>query len=145
MCWNSDEHEDHRIVGNAALKAIKILLSLGIDKVCASWFTIYSPIVARRGYSREIMDVSREKEQKSGLCKACWETEFLSQHKDSRMKSWGEDKGPRRYPHSPIDFEYCISILYRKEDMRLLESSERHNCSHWPCLIRRAIPLRFRS
>jgi len=61
------------------------------------------------------------------------------------MKSWGEDKGPRRYPHSPIDFEYCISILYRKEDMRLLESSERHNRSLWTRLIRRAIPLRFRS
>ena len=145
VCWNSDEHEDHRIVGNATLKAIQILFDLGVEAVCASWFTIYSPIVPRRGYSREVLDVSGEKEQKSGLCRACWETEFLSQHADSRMKSWGEDKGPRRYPHRPIDFEYCIRTLYRKEDMRLMENSERHNRSLWPRLIRGAIPLKFRS
>ena len=145
VCWNSDEHQDHRIVGNAALKAIGILLDLGVEAVCMSWFTIYRPIVPRRGYLREAMDASGVKEQKSELCKACWETEFLSQHVDSRMKSWGEDKGPRRYPHRPIDFEYCIRVLYTKNDMKLLDCCERHNSSLWPRLIRRTIPLRFRS
>ena len=145
VCWNCDEHEDHRIVGNAVLKAIGILLHLGIDKVCASWFTIYSPIIPMKGYSRQIIDVSRGKEQKSRLCKACWETEFLAQHEDSRMKSWGEDQGPRRYPHSPIDFEYCIRALYTKNDIKLLENSQRRNGSILPRLIRRAIPFRFRA
>jgi hypothetical protein len=145
VCWNCDEHEDHRIAGNAALKAIGILLNLGIKTICSSWFTIYSPIVPRRGYSREIVDIGRERAQKSRLCRACWETEFLAQHKDSRMKSWGEDKGPRRYPDNPIDFEYSIRIVYSKTDMKLLQRSERHNRSLWPRLIRRAIPLRFRS
>lgn len=145
VCWNCDEHEDHRIVGNAVLKAIGILLHLGIDKVCVSWFTIYSPIIPWKGYSREKSDVSGEKEQKSRLCKACWETEFMAQHEDSRMKSWGEDQGPRRYPHSPIDFEYCIKTLYTKNDIKLLESRQKHNGSILPRLIRRAIPLRFRA
>ena len=145
VCWNSDEHEDHRIVGNAALKAIKILLDLGVEKVCTSWFTIYSPIIAMREYSRQIIDVSRGKEQKSRLCKACWETEFLAQHEDSTMKSWGEDQGPRRYPHRPIDFEYCIRALYTKNDIKLLKNSQRRNGSILPRLIRRAIPLRFRA
>ena len=145
VCWNCDEHEDHRIVGNAALKAIGILLNLGIKTICSSWFTIYSPIVPRRGYFREIVDISGERAQKSRICRACWETEFLAQHKDSRMKSWGEDEGPRRYPDNPIDFEYSIKIDYSKTDTKILQRSEKHNRSLWPRLIRRTIPLRFRS
>ena len=115
VCRNSDEHEDHRITGNAVLKAIEILLGLGIGSVCASWFIIYSPIIARKGYSREKADVSAAKEQKSRLCRACWETEFLAQHVHSQMKSWGKDLDGSRYPENPSDFEYRIKIIYTKK------------------------------
>ncbi len=144
VCKNSDEHEDHRITGNAVLKAIGILLHSGIEEICASWFTIYRPIVPRRGYSRVDVDVSGAKQEKSRLCRACWETEFLAQHEGSRLKSWGEDGSRRRYPDDPIDYEYNIEISYTNENRNILRKSERYNNSLRSRLARRLIPPRFR-
>jgi hypothetical protein len=112
VCKNSYEHADHGITGNAVLRAIEILLKeKGIKEIYATWFTIYSPIDPKPGYSRVEINLPNDiKNKKSALCKACWETEFIA--KDS---GWPWAKGSTvwsEYPITPSDFEYDIERSY---------------------------------
>lgn len=113
VCENSSEHADHRITGNAVREAINILLNRGIKEIYATWFTIYDPISPKSGNSQVEIDISGVKNKKSTLCKACWETEFMGQPLGGyRFRTWGENGGDRRYPNSPLDFEYDIEKSY---------------------------------
>ncbi|MGV8174369.1 MAG: hypothetical protein ACP5OU_01555 [Methanothrix sp.] len=113
VCSNSGEHEDHRIVGNAIMKSINILLEIGIKGIYATWFTIYKPIEPGSGYSKNDVDLSKVRNQKAKLCRECWETEFVAHPAlGYYFKTWGERKWKgRRYPNNPLDFEYCAAML----------------------------------
>jgi hypothetical protein len=106
VCYNSGEHPDHKITGNAVREAIDLLLM---------WFTIYNPISPKSGYWKVDINISSVRHKKSALCKACWETEFIAQPSGGYiLKTWGENNPSeeRRYPHSPLDFEYGIKMSY---------------------------------
>lgn len=105
VCYNydtTDEHNDHRITGNAVLQAIDYLqTTYAFAQIDAKWYTIYNPIQPKPGYSRHDEDISQYKTHKSDLARACWETEFI----DSINWDFYWDD----YPIDPWDFECFIS------------------------------------
>ena len=101
----TDEHEDHRVTGNAVRQSIDYLHTIyGFGQVSATWYTIYSPIQNKTGYSRVDEDISPYKAQKSNLCKACWETDFIN------SINW--DFYWNDYPSDPGNYEYVIEVDY---------------------------------
>ena len=122
VCNNEIEHIDHRITGNAVLKAIDILLNeKGIKEIYASWFNIYQIIYPKRGYSKVNIDVSGVREKKAALCRACWETDFIVRKAKwaEGWSTWGNNKWPYHYPEKPLCLEYDIEISYTAATIKL--------------------------
>ncbi|MFB3889479.1 MAG: hypothetical protein ACE14S_08300 [Candidatus Bathyarchaeia archaeon] len=105
VCTNSNEHPDHRIMGNAVRQAIDLLrLTYGFDEIDARWFTVYSPIDPQPGFLRVDENISLQQTQKSELAKACWETDYI--HSRSVNYSWND------FPEDPGQYEYFVSRNY---------------------------------
>jgi hypothetical protein len=76
---NADEHHDHAITGNAVRAAISILKTqYGFGTIGATWYTIYSPIDPKPGYTAYPEDISATKTLKETVSKACWETAYCA-------------------------------------------------------------------
>ena len=107
---NSNEHDDHKITGNAVLKAIQYLhLAYDFIQINATWYTIYNPIQPKPSYSRYDENVAPYKTQKSNLCKACWETEFIN------STDW--DFYWNDYPTDPDEYEYVVNADYIRREI----------------------------
>lgn len=105
VATNANEHSDHKVTGNAVRQAIDLLHeTYGFGQIDATWFTIYSPINPKSGYSRVDEDISQQKTQKTELAKACWETEAV--HTRSINYTWTE------YPEDPGQYEYTVTQSY---------------------------------
>ena len=104
-CENANEHPDHKVTGNAVLQAIHLLHeTYGCSQIDAKWFTIYTPIEPKSGYSRVNEDISQQQTQKTNLAKACWETEAVSTR--SINYTWIQ------YPEVPGQHEYTVAHSY---------------------------------
>jgi len=58
IAFNSWEHPDHGITGNAARQAVDILESTyEVETIHASWYTVYSPIEPKSPYTRNTIDI----------------------------------------------------------------------------------------
>jgi hypothetical protein len=105
VCTNANEHSDHKVTGNAVRQAIDLLHeTYGFGQIDSKWFTIYSPIDPKSGYSRVDEDISQQETQKSELAKACWETEAV--HTRSINYTWTD------YPEDPGQYEYTVAQSY---------------------------------
>jgi hypothetical protein len=105
VCTNANEHSDHKVTGNAVRQAIDLLHeTYGFGQIDAEWFTIYSPIDPKSGYSRVDEEISQQETQKVELAKACWETEAV--HTRAINYTWPE------YPEDPGQYEYTVVHSY---------------------------------
>ena len=105
---NADEHQDHKITGNAVRIAIDYLHnSYGFGEIGATWFTIYDPIEPQPGYARYNESISHDVQmQKSNLCKACWETDYIYNTDPTFLHTWVD------FPYDPGDCEYVVCVNY---------------------------------
>lgn len=114
---NADEHNDHRIVGNAVRKAIDYLqMKFGFGTIDAAWFTIYDPIRPRpnTSYERIREDISGFTSQKSDLCKAMWEASYLDNSSLlDRAQEVPDTEGYwNSFPNDPGNSEYFVELKY---------------------------------
>lgn len=106
VATNADEHSDHKITGNAVRQTFNILQEFyGFGQIDAKWFTIYSPINPKTGYTRVDMDISQQETQKVTTAKACWETEAVNSR--AINYTWNN------YPEDPGQYEYTINHSYQ--------------------------------
>lgn len=88
VAHNAYEHPDHEITGNAVLKTTDILNNqYGYSHINATWFTIYTPIMANEPYSAHPLDIKTVLNDKVDLCKAAWESEDLVFNKPTLFSS----------------------------------------------------------
>jgi hypothetical protein len=105
VCTNANEHSDHKVTGKAVRQAIDLLHEdYGFGQIDAKWFTIYSPIEPKSGYTRVDEDISQQKTQKTALAKACWETEAVNTR--AINYTWTE------FPENPGAYEYTVTQSY---------------------------------
>ncbi len=105
VCTNANEHSDHKVTGNAVRQAIDLLHEThGFGQIDAKWFTIYSPINPKTGYTRVDEDISLQQTQKTELAKACWETEAV--HTRAINYTWTD------FPEDPGQYEYTVAQSY---------------------------------
>ena len=117
---NADEHGepgklgDHGVVGNAVRKAIDYLHAVyGFGTISSTWYTIYSPIEPRLGFTRIQDDISQYKTQKRDLCKAAWETDYMDYYGYLDRASEGANDGYwNEYPSDPGNYEYVVEVDY---------------------------------
>jgi LmbE family N-acetylglucosaminyl deacetylase len=105
VCTNTNEHSDHKVTANAVRQTIDLLHEThDFDQIDAKWFTIYSPITPKSGYSRVDEDISQQKTQKTELAKASWETEAVNTR--SINYTWTD------YPEDPGQYECTVLQSY---------------------------------
>ena len=104
---NANEHPDHKITGNAVRLAINYLHNYyGFGTIGATWFTIYNDIAPKPPYVQGTENISGYMTQKSNLCKACWETEFIMNLTGVNYSGWIQ------FPTEPVDHEHYVGVDY---------------------------------
>lgn len=110
VAFNATEHADHAITGNAVRAAINILKTqYGFGTIGTTWYTIYTPINPKPGYTQYAENISATKTQKETLAKACWETAYFATvaggHPDW-FTTW------TNFPTDAGNYEYIVGVSY---------------------------------